>query len=189
MFPCNRVCLLVLIGREGLKASSSLRLIKGLLEDVGRLIGGLLILLAWRNLCVGRRCCCTGRCWEPKGREKWLAPVGTALLRLPKIKFSNVLNKLLPADDEVGGRLGPPPNIDGGRLPLPPRPLPKVEAKVWGMEDTGDSPVIALTRVSRPGISSVFSDMASHLYVWGKNRNDYKIWVLNASHFLGMKIQ
>ena len=89
--------------------------------------------------------------------------MGTALLRLPKIKFSNVLNKLLPADDDVGGRLGPPPNIDGGRLPLPPRPLPKVEAKVCGIDEAGDSPVITLTRLSRPGISSVFSDIASHL--------------------------
>ena len=85
-----------------------------------------------------------------------------------------MLNKLLPvpAADEVGGRLEPPPKVEakvlnkllpadevGGRL----EPPPKVEAKVCGIEDAGDSPVIALTRVSKPGISSVFSDIASHL--------------------------
>ena len=144
MFPCNRVCLLARMRREGLKSSStSLSTRREGKGGCRRLTGGCLGLI-WppRNLCGldgGGRLIGLGGGLDSRLRNPPNPPP-------PKMRLSSESKILLPPlDDDVGG-LEAPANV---------------EARVCVAEPLS-SPAMAETRPSRPGISDC-SAIASHI--------------------------
>ena len=139
--PCNRVCLLARIRREGLKSSSPPNEL-----STRRCGGGCLRLRGWG---LGLLCPPNDGLGLGGGRLKGLGGLDSRRRNPPnppppRMRFSRESN-MLP-DPEVGG------------LEPPPEP-PNVEAKVcWA----GFSPVSVETIPSRPGMSDC-SAIASHI--------------------------